>query len=182
MTQFAMGGGMQEYTINSIRKALFDPAIGQIHSALEYSDADLEWADKQNLSKKRPLYQSKGWHWHNNHNQVIQGRLWGGCLEVLILHLSVRRYLPDFDLLDGTILFIETSEEMPSEGIVYCFIAALAELGVLSKFKAILMGYPKAQFCDQQPPEGRENFILNQQNAVENALRDYNSNNIYNNL
>jgi muramoyltetrapeptide carboxypeptidase LdcA involved in peptidoglycan recycling len=65
---------------------------------------------------------------------------------------------------------------MPSEGFGYRFITALAELGLLKRFKAILMAYPKAQFCGNQPPEGREAFILNQQNAVKNALRDYNSN------
>ena len=175
MTQFAMGGGMQEYTINSIKKAVFSPSIGQINAALEYSDADLDWADKKNLSKKRPMSSSTGWLWHNNQKQIIKGRLWGGCLEVLDLHLSVRRYLPNFELLDDTILFIETSEEMPSEGFVYRFIAALAELALLKKFKAILMAYPKAQFCDKQPPEGREEFISNQQNAVKNALKDYGS-------
>ena len=33
MTQFAMGGGMHEYTIESIKKALFNPSIGQIYAA-----------------------------------------------------------------------------------------------------------------------------------------------------
>lgn len=147
MTQFAMGGGMQDYTINSIKKALFDPPIGQVSAALEYSDADLDWADEKNLSKKRPMYRSEGWDWHNNNEQIIEGRLWGGCLEVLELHLSVRRYLPAFEKLDGTILFIETSEEMPSEGFVYCFFAALAEIGLLQRFKAILVAYPKYNFA-----------------------------------
>jgi muramoyltetrapeptide carboxypeptidase LdcA involved in peptidoglycan recycling len=175
MTQFAMGGGMQDYTINSMKKALFDPPIGKVYPAPEYSDADLDWADKENLSKKRPMYQSDGWQWHNNQNQIIEGRLWGGCLEVLDLHLSVKRYLPDFETLEGSILFIETSEEMPSEGFVYRFIAALAEIGVLKKFRAIVMAYPKAQFCDRQPSEGRNAYILNQQNAVKSALKDYHS-------
>ncbi len=173
MTQFAMGGGMQEYTINSIRRAIFDPPIGQVFAASEYSDADLDWGDKQNLSKKRPMYPSEGWVWHNDRNDIIQGRLWGGCLEVLDLHLSVKRYLPGLEQFNDSILFIETSEEMPSEGFVYRFIAALAELNMLSKFRAILMAYPKAQFCDKQPAEGREAFIVNQQKAVKNALQDY---------
>lgn len=174
MTQFAMGGGMEEYTINSIRKAIFDPPIGQVFAASEYSDADLDWSDKQNLSKKRPMYQSQGWVWHNDRNGIIEGRLWGGCLEVLDLHLSVKHYLPDFDQLNDSILFIETSEEMPSEGFVYRFLAALAELHMLDRFQAILMAYPKAQFCDKQAPEGRETFIANQQKAVISALQDYN--------
>lgn len=173
MTQFAMGGEMQDYTIDSIKKSLFHPPIGHVSAALEYSDADLDWTDEKNLNKKRPMYPSEGWYWHNTQEQVIEGRLWGGCLEVLDLHLSVRRYLPAFENLDGSILFLETSEEMPSEGLVYCFISALAEIGLLQRFKAILMAYPKAQFCDRQPPEGREAFILNQQNAVKNALKDY---------
>ena len=174
MTQFAMGGGMQEYTINSIKKALFDPPIGGVYAAPEYSDADLDWGEAQNLNKKRPTQASAGWVWHNAHNSIIEGRLWGGCLEVLDLHLSVKHYLPTLGQLNGAILFIETSEEMPPAGFVYRFIAALAELDLLSKFQAILMAYPKAQFCNKQPPEGRETFIINQQNAVKNALRDYN--------
>lgn len=175
MTQFAMGGGMQEYTIQSIRKALFHPPAGKVSPSPEYSDADLDWADKNNLNKKRPMYPGTGWYWHNNQGAAIKGKLWGGCLEVLDLHLSIKRYLPTPDQLDQTILFVETSEEMPSEGFVYRFFASLAELNLLNKFQAILMAYPKAQFCGKQPPEGREAFIANQQNAVKNALKDYNS-------
>lgn len=174
MTQFAMGGGMHEYTINSIKKAVFDPPIGQVYASPEYSDADLDWSNEHNLHKKRPSYASSGWVWHNTTNGIIEGRLWGGCLEVLDLHLSVKRYLPNLDQMNKTILFIETSEEMPSEGFVYRFIAGLAELKLLNKFQAILMAYPKAQFCDKQPSEGREPFIINQQNAVKKALIDYN--------
>lgn len=173
MTQFAMGESMQEYTIQSIKKALFHPTIGKIFPSPDYSDADLDWADKGNLNKKRPMYLSDGWHWHNKQENLIEGRLWGGCLEVLDFHLSIKKYLPNPDELNGTVLFIETSEEMPPNGFVYRFIAAIAELGLLKRFKAILMAYPKAQFCGQLPPEGRDAFISNQQNAVKNALDDY---------
>lgn len=173
MTQFAMGGGMHDYTIDSISKSLFHTPIGHVSAAAEYSDADLDWADESNLNKKRPMYPSEGWYWHNTQGQIIEGRLWGGCLEILDLHLSVRRYLPPFEKFDNTVLFLETSEELPSEGFVYRFIAALAEIGVLERFKAILMAYPKAQFCGRLPPEGRDAFIVNQRNAVKNALDDY---------
>lgn len=175
MTQFAMWGGRHEYTIQSIKQAFNQPPIGKVFSSPEYSDVDLDWADKSNLDKKRPMYSSTGWDWYNDKGAVIQGRLWGGCLEVLDLHLSIKKYLPTPDQLDKAILFLETSEEMPSDGFVYRFFAALAELELLSKFQAILMGYPKAQFFKNIPPEGREAFILNQKNAVKNALRDYKS-------
>lgn len=173
MVQFAMGGGMQDYTVQSIRKALFYPTIGKVFPSPEYSDADLDWSQKDNLNKKRPMFKGEGLFWHNKQNNLIEGRLWGGSLEILDFHLSIRKYLPSQDELEGAILFIETSEEMPSSGFIYRFIAALGELELLKKFKAILVANPKAQFCGQYPPEGREAFISNQKNAIKNALKDY---------
>lgn len=173
MTQFAMGGGMQEYTVQSIKKALFHPPIGKVSPSQQYSDADLDWADRGNLHKERPMYASTGWQWHNKQKDIIEGKLWGGCLETLTLHLSVKKYLPPPEKLEGAILYLETSEEMPPEGFVYRFIAALSELGLCQRFQAILMAYPKAQFCGTFPPEGRDAYILNQQHAVKTALKDY---------
>ena len=49
------------------------------------------------------------------------------------------------------------------------------KVGILYRLKAILVGIPKAQFCGQMPPEGKEQFLLNQQEAIKKALRDYNS-------
>ena len=173
MTQFAMGGEMHSYTVDAIKRALFAPSIGEVHPSLEWNDVDLDWADPQNLTKKRPLHKGSGWEWHNNTKGKVEGKLWGGCLEVLDLHLSVRRYLPSVEQLKGSILFLETSEEMPGSGFVYRFLAALAELGFLQAFQAILMAYPKAESLGMKPPEGREVFILNQHNAVKKALSDY---------
>lgn len=99
----------------------------------------------------------------------------GSCLEILDLHLSIARYLPNFQQLDGCILYLETSEELPTEGFLYRFIAALGELELLAKFQAILFGIPKTQFCGKTPPEGREQFQINQQGAVKKALIDYNA-------
>lgn len=173
MNQFAMQGKMHDFTVQSLKRALFENSIGEIHSSPEWTDYDLSWEDPKNLTQTRPLYKSDGWHWHNHENKIAKGRLWGGCLEVLEPHLSVNRYLPPFDQLDGAILYLETSEEMPTEGFVYRFLAALGELGLLRKFKALLFGRPKAQFCGQLPPEGRDAFAANQQQAVKKALRDY---------
>lgn len=173
MTQFAMGKEMEPYTIDSIRKALFSPSIGKIAPSFEYSDADLNWTDKSCLHTDRPKYPNQGWVWDNFQDRSISGKLWGGCLEVLHFHLCVKKFLPPLDDLEGAILFLETSEEMPSGGFVYRFIAALAEMGILQKFRAMLVGIPKAQFCNTFPPEGREVFIKNQHDAIKAALKDY---------
>jgi muramoyltetrapeptide carboxypeptidase LdcA involved in peptidoglycan recycling len=173
MTQFASGSGMHPYTVDMIKKALFSPEIGEITASPERSDVDLDWANKENLTKLRPFYKSSPYVFYNCPSTIIKGRLWGGCLEVLDFHLSIKKHLPSPEKLKGTILFIETSEEMPSAGFVYRFIAALAELNFLQKFQAILVAYPKAQFLGKEPPEGKEAFIANQQKAIKNALNDY---------
>lgn len=173
MSQFAMQGAMHEYTIKAIKLALFSNGFTEMQTSPIWTDFDLDWADQNTLLKQRPMYESSGWDWHNNQGERVTGRLWGGCLEILDFHLSVKRYLPNVEKLSDAILYMETSEEMPNEGMVYRFIAALGELGILSKFKAILVGCPKAQFCGAIPPEGREQFKTNQQNAIKKALSDY---------
>lgn len=79
LNQFGMQGKMHDFTINYLRKALFEPQIGQIQSSLDWTDFDFDWSDLQNLTKQRPLYKSGGWDWHNNKNEIIQGRLWGAA-------------------------------------------------------------------------------------------------------
>jgi muramoyltetrapeptide carboxypeptidase LdcA involved in peptidoglycan recycling len=174
MNQFAMQGGMHDFTVEYLRRALFEQEIGEIEPSPVWTDYDLEWKDPENLTKTRPLYKGDGWRWHNHENKNVQGRLWGGCLEVLDLHLSMQRYLPTPDQLAGTVLYLETSEEMPSAGLVYRFLAALAELGILQRFKALLFAIPKAQFCGLVPAEGREAFLAGQEAVVKKVLKDYN--------
>ena len=176
MIQFAMGGGMHDYTKKFITNALFEDSIGEIYAAPDWSDVDLEWADKKNLEIKKPLFKSEGWEWFNSPNGILEGQLWGGCLEVLEYHLLNKEYLPKIEKLNNSILFLETSEEMPSNSFVYRFLAELAKLKILPHFKTILMAYPKAQLCGKEPPEGRNEYILNQKNAVKKALKDHNIN------
>jgi muramoyltetrapeptide carboxypeptidase LdcA involved in peptidoglycan recycling len=176
MNQFAMQANMHDFTVRYLKKALFDTDIGEIHAAPEWTDFDLSWEDPQNLSKARPLYPNDGWHWHNPNNTIIEGRLWGGCLEVLDVHFLANSYLPPLDQLKDCILYLETSEEMPSAEFVYRFLASLGKLGILQKFKGLLFARPKAQFCGKLPPEGREAFFANQIRAVKKALKDYDCN------
>lgn len=91
---------------------------------------------------------------------------------MLDYQFKVKKYLPDFD--KGIILCLETSEEMPSHGAIYRFIASLAEMNILQKCHGILVGYPKARFCQTLPPEGRDAFMQNQKLAIQNAMEDHN--------
>jgi len=176
MNQFAMQGGMHPFTIEYLKRALFEPSIGEIDVADETTDYDLPWDDPHNLKKIRPMEKSDGWVWLHEKNRVVDGKLWGGCLEILDLQLAVRLYLPEPKELEGSILYLETSEEMPTEGFVYRFLAALGELNVLQRLKALLIGRPKTQFCNILAPGGREAYAHRQQDAIKKALLDYECN------
>lgn len=174
MSQLAMQHEMHEFTKKYIQRALFDSTIGEISNSSQWTDNDLDWADKTNLTKIRPMEKSPGWLWQNTHSRIITGQLFGGCLEVLEMHLAVNKYWPKANIFDNMVLYLETSEELPAAGFVYRFLSALAERGLLQKVKALLISIPKTQFLNQFPPEGRAAFMINQQKAINKALHDYN--------
>ncbi len=174
MSQFAMQGAMHEYTINTLRAALFQEYIGKFECPESYTDQDFDWDNTKLLTLERPRVPTIPWEWHNISHSIIQGRLWGGCLEILTMHLSLKTYIPTLEEFSNIVLYIETSEEMPPAGDVYRFFAVLGELGILQRLRAILVAIPKAQFLTMVPPEGKEAFIGNQKQAVLQVLHDYN--------
>jgi muramoyltetrapeptide carboxypeptidase LdcA involved in peptidoglycan recycling len=174
MSQFAMQGGMHHYTKQYITRVFFEPRIGEVYDSPEWTDFDLDWSQKENLTKVRPLEKSPGWVWQNFNNKKIEGRLFGGCLEILNLHLAANSYLLNINEFNNIVLYVETSEELPSAGFVYRFFAALGERGFLQRLKALLIAIPKSQFMDQVPPEGRKDFMINQRLFINKALQDYN--------
>ncbi|MBI4099538.1 LD-carboxypeptidase, partial [Candidatus Microgenomates bacterium] len=173
MNQFAMQGKMHEYTKEFIKKALFDDQIGEIRASDAWTDKDLDWADQTTLNQERPMDQNPGWVWHNAEKGQVEGRLWGGCLESLDFHLRAGKYLPENEELSGGVLFLETSEELPSSDYVHRVLLGMGEKGMLEKFKAVLVGRPKTRFINNLPPEGREKFVENQREAIIKMLREY---------
>ncbi len=173
MSQFGMQYAMHDYTISSIKKALFRDSIGQISASLDYTDYDLDWSNPDNLVLKRPLEKAPDWQWHNFNSIITAGRLWGGCLETLDLQFAANQYLPELEDFDDIVMYIETSEELPSAGFVYRFIAALGERGILERIGGMLVGLPKAQFLHVLPSEGKAQYLANQRAAIEQALEDY---------
>lgn len=178
MSQLAMQGKMYEFTKHFFSKAVFESNIGEIVDSDIWTDYDLDWNEKENLNKHRPTEKSPGWLWKNFQGQTIEGRLFGGCLEILFTNFAVNKYLPKAYTFNELVLYVETSEEMPSAGIVYHFFSILGERGILKKIKALLVAIPKTQFIFNIPPEGRINFMVNQQNYILKALEDYGVSNL----
>ncbi|MCC6905789.1 MAG: LD-carboxypeptidase [Anaerolineae bacterium] len=174
LTQFAMQGAMHAYSADGIRRAVFDEAIGLWGPAPEYTDVDLPWNDVSLLDTPRPMFPSPERVWVNAAGKRISGRLWGGCLEVFDTHLAMRAHLPDFDALNGTVLFIETSEEMPPTSMVDRILSVMGEIGLLQRFAAVLVGRPKARHLRMEPPEGPEAYAAAQRETITRVVDEYN--------
>lgn len=173
MQQWAQNGGMDDYTVEYFRKALFDNEIGEIIPSQKWTDVDFEWNDESLLDKQKPMEANPGWVWHNADGKRVSGRLWGGCWEILDWHFLADKYLPSVKDLKGAVLFMETSEELPPADRVYRMLSGIGIRGLLENFSAVLVGRAKTQHRGHLPPEGRDKYTENQREAIIRALNEY---------
>jgi muramoyltetrapeptide carboxypeptidase LdcA involved in peptidoglycan recycling len=173
LTQFAMQGRMDELTVKFLNHALFDSGEYELEVAQDYTDEDLEWEDTANLTKTRNYEPNDGLFWDNPAD--VTGVLWGGCVESLVVQCASARYLPSDTDLDGTILFLETAEDIPDSWIVEYILTGFGERGWLGRFKAVMFGRPKA-WTFHKPNSSEEKAIYRQQQreTVVRVVREYN--------
>ena len=173
MTQFAMQGKMHDLTVEFLNHALFDSGTYELKSAAEYNDIGLDWADESSLSKSRIMEPNEELFWDGS--QKGEGVLWGGCVESLIVQSTAGKYLPKNDDLDGTVLFIETAEDIPEHWIIEYLLTGFGERGWFDKFRAVLVGRPKAwAFNKQNTAEQKKEYRKQQRDTVIETVREYN--------
>ncbi len=173
LTQFGMQGSMHDLTIKSLKHALFDIGEYELEVANEYNDEGLDWSDKENLTKTRKMEANDGLFWDGNND--AEGRLWGGCVESLIIQSTTNKYLPKDDDLKDMVLFIETAEDIPDAWIVEYLLTGFGERGWFDKFNAVLVGRPKAwEFDKQKTTEEKVAYRKEQREAVMKTVREYN--------
>jgi len=174
MTDLACAGGPFEYTLDHLERALFDGTIGEVRPAGEFSDDDPQWADPRTLEGPLECEPNPGWTWRGG-NARAEGRVWGGCLEVLDTVLAANRTMPPVEALDGAVLLLETSEERPDEDEVRRMLLGLGERGVLGRVGAVLVGRAKARNPFADPgPEARTEYREAQREAVAGVVSEYN--------
>ena len=174
MTELAMDGGMFEHTVEYVERAFFEDSLGDIRPAERFTDEPGDWIDPDSLERFRETEPAPGWDWRGGPDPVA-GRLWGGCLEILDQQFLAARYLPGDEVLDGTILAFETSEEVPDPEWVAGVLRALGERGLLKRFDGALVGRPAAQsHLEERPPEWRSAYRSQQREAIAEVFDEYN--------
>ena len=89
--------------------------------------------------------------------------------------LQASRYLPDSEELDGAVLALETSEELPSTADVGYTLRAMGERGLLERFDGVLVGRPRAFSPDTDREVEFETYREAIRDTVVEQLREYDS-------
>ncbi|GHD27879.1 S66 family peptidase [Streptomyces galbus] len=174
MAALGRPGALHPQTEESLRAALFTPGVFELRPADRWRDVDGDWADPATFAAEPETRPGTGWGWVNA-DRVVEGRSWGGCLEILAMLLMADREVShDLSVYDGGVLLLETSEEMPSDTEVFRTLRNMGERGLLQRFPALLVGRPKT-WSFQRPlgPDEGARYAAAQREAVLRALRAY---------
>jgi muramoyltetrapeptide carboxypeptidase LdcA involved in peptidoglycan recycling len=140
LTDFAENLQMPNYTVNWLKKALFtiDP-IGEIPPSETWTSELLRWVI-ENKDTARKFHQNQP---HELLQGIgkIRGRLIGGCMDVFDL-LRGTDLFPATEDFDDSILFLETSEEMPAPNNMQYCLRTLGAMGILERINGIVFGKP----------------------------------------
>ena len=175
MTDLGRTGSVNPHTAEAFRAAFTGSGWYALRPAEEFSDENHDWSDPANLTREPHMNPGTGWQWHGG-AQAVEGTLWGGCLEIVDFQLRTGRWMAEHDAAyDGTVLCLETSEEMPDAQYVAWLLMCLGERGLLERFAAVLWARPKAgQFShDPASPEQRAAYVDAQHAAVVDAMAEY---------
>ena len=139
---FAENTGMHQYQIDSINRTLFSAKpIGRVSPNYDgWTSEELDWSDASLQNTERKLEKSSNWNFLQGSGKV-EGKLIGGCIEALE-SLKGTGFWPESKFWSDTILFFETSEDMPKPDYFRWWLRNYAEQGILQKANGIIVGRP----------------------------------------
>ncbi|MCX5556807.1 S66 peptidase family protein [Streptomyces sp. NBC_00038] len=174
MCELGRPGAMDPLTAESLRAALFTSGPYELRAADRFGEVNSPWEDPATFESEPPTEPGGGWTWHRP-DRVVEGRSWGGNVEILSwLLMADREIARDPSVYDGHVLFLETSEDMPRASDVFWILRSMGERGLLQRFAALLMGRPKAWSFEQpNDADARARYVREQHEAVLRAIDIY---------
>jgi len=175
-TQVHLGPGphLDDVHRTSLRAALLDGGVLTLTDPGESEDFGIEWTDHRALREFGIREPTEPWAWAGART-VVEGRTWGGCIEVIDQIAGANR-MPDVADLEGAILLLETSEELPSADSVKRWVRALGERGVLDAVAGVLVARPPVSALDAPRPVAHERARLRaaQRDTIIEQIARYN--------
>ncbi len=134
--------------VNHVKEMLFTPkATYDYQPYEEYSEGYPEWGEIANLGKVNSKKRASGWNWLQG-TTVARGELFGGNIEVLGW-MNGTAFWPRPDFWQGKIVFLETSEEVPTPLHIERWLRNYGVQGVFGRAKGLLFGRARG-FSDEE--------------------------------
>lgn len=128
--------------VQHLKDILFDPrpTFDYVPSP-SYSEGYPDWSDDRSVGRVNRRKRSMRWKAIQGEGRV-RGELFGGCIEVLHM-MRDTPYWPSPDFWKGKVLFLETSELVPSPSSVKLMFRNYGIMGALERLSAVLIGRPR---------------------------------------
>lgn len=167
------GPAVDDIHLRSLRAALIEGGELELTEPGFSEDVGKRWADPRALTEYGNRTPTGEWMWAGPAERV-EGRTWGGCLEVIDQLAFVDR-LPTPDQVRGGILLLETSEERPPASWVRRWLRGLGERGILAAVAGVVVARPPVSDFEFQPtPERAEQLRAEQRDVAINVITRYN--------
>lgn len=168
------GTGIDEIHLQALQAALFTGGILELTDPGISQDFGLDWANPQALTEFGEFESSEPWEWFGP-AKTVTGRTWGGCLEVLV-QLAIANRFPTNEALAGTILLLETAEDVPPVDWVGWGVRSLGERGLLAQVAGVLVARPPASalFGPMPSPSDRQKYRQEQRDIIVQQIAQYN--------
>ncbi len=128
--------------IEQVRDVLFrGRANYRYRASTAYSEGYPDWSREELVGHVGRKRRSGGWKTLQGEDRAV-GQLFGGCIEVLEM-MKGTAFWPPRSFWDGKVLFLETSENMPTPDNVRYMLRNYGMQGVLGDISALLFGRPR---------------------------------------
>jgi muramoyltetrapeptide carboxypeptidase LdcA involved in peptidoglycan recycling len=124
-----------------IREVLFDPQPVLNYRPYGYQVGDYPKWDDQPGNQVGAVVLDDGWRWLQG-RAARAGLLTGGCIEVLNMMVGTPSW-PAPEFFSDRILFLETSEDVPSPRQVGYLLRNFGAQGILSRISGLVIGRPR---------------------------------------
>ena len=144
MTNFAEYGKINDYTLDMIKKTLFEPQETLVIPSAPYwyddEDERIPWCE-ENMNVYRNYHPEEIGYEILQGSGAVEGRLLGGCIDVFVM-LTGTAVWPSVEEWRNKILFIETSEEDMSCDYLTWILRNLAAQGIFDVINGVIVGKP----------------------------------------
>lgn len=167
--QLGPGPGVDAGHQQSLRAALLTGERLELTEPGESEDIGHPWTDPRALTEYGDREPTEPWTWAGPARSVT-GRTWGGCIEVIQWILTAGRFPADPSVLDGGVLFLETSEELIPAREFAWILRSLGERGLLAAVDAVVVARPPTSDFTVQPPAAERRTKREEQRDAATAV------------